>query len=101
MVFFETEPLQLNNVDSIKKAAFHFLEKTKQHLGGKNIHTMIGEGDYTDSILRSAKEIRADVIIMGSHSRKWLENILIESVTEKVLHNTTVPLFIIPTKQKK
>jgi len=38
---------------------------------------------------------------MGSHSRKWLENILIGSVDEKVLHHTTIPLFIVPTKPKK
>jgi nucleotide-binding universal stress UspA family protein len=38
---------------------------------------------------------------MGSHSQKWLENIIMGSVTEKVLHHTSIPIFIIPTKQKK
>jgi nucleotide-binding universal stress UspA family protein len=38
---------------------------------------------------------------MGSHSRKWLENIVMGSVTEKVLHHTSIPLFIIPTKHNK
>lgn len=37
---FETEHLQLNNVASIKKAALHFLEKTKQHLGDKTINAL-------------------------------------------------------------
>jgi nucleotide-binding universal stress UspA family protein len=35
---------------------------------------------------------------MGSHSRRWLEKILMGSVTETVLHKTTIPLFIVPTK---
>jgi nucleotide-binding universal stress UspA family protein len=99
--FFETDQIQHTNIDFLKKAALHFLEKTRQHLGDKTIKTMIGEGDYADSILKSAKEIKADIIVIGSHSRKWLENILIGSVTEKVLHNTSLPLFIVPTKQKK
>ncbi len=48
-----------------------------------------------------AKEQHADIIVMGSHSRRWLENILMGGVTEKVLHHTTIPLFIVPTKPKK
>jgi len=97
----EIGPVNPINSDSIKKAALHYLDKSRQHLGDKNIKTMLGEGDYADSILKSAKDIKADMIILGSHSRKWLENILIGSVTEEVLHHSTIPLLIIPTKQKK
>jgi nucleotide-binding universal stress UspA family protein len=46
-----------------------------------------------------AKSMTADIIVIGSHSRKWLENIVMGSVTEKVLHHTSIPLFIIPTKK--
>jgi len=42
-----------------------------------------------------------DIIVMGSHSRRWFDEILMGSVTETVLHNTSVPLFIIPTKKQK
>jgi nucleotide-binding universal stress UspA family protein len=52
-------------------------------------------------ILEAAKELQADIIVMGSHSRKWLETIVMGSETEKVLHHTTTPLFIIPTKNGK
>jgi nucleotide-binding universal stress UspA family protein len=38
---------------------------------------------------------------MGSHSKKWLENIVMGSVTQEVLHQTTIPLYIIPTKKRK
>jgi len=43
--------------------------------------------------------LHADIIVMGSHSRRWLENIVMGSVTEEVLHHTSIPLFIIPTKK--
>lgn len=99
--FMETGQMQLNNVDALKKAALHFLDKTRQHLCDKTIQTLVEEGDFAESILKTAKRIHADVIVMGSHSRKWLENIVMGSVTEKVLHHTSIPLFIIPTKQKK
>jgi nucleotide-binding universal stress UspA family protein len=38
---------------------------------------------------------------MGSHSQKWLEQVLIGSTTENVLNQTQIPLLIIPTKKKK
>jgi nucleotide-binding universal stress UspA family protein len=97
--FMETGQLQLNNIDALKKASLHFLDKSRLHLGDKTIHTLVEEGDFADSILKSAKVLHADIIVMGSHSRKWLENIVMGSVTEKVLHKTSVPLFIIPTKK--
>jgi nucleotide-binding universal stress UspA family protein len=99
--FMDTIPWQLDSVDGLKKASRHFLDKMKQHLGDKAIQTMVEEGDFAEAILSAAKAMHADVIIMGSHSRKWLENIVMGSVTEKVLRHTTIPLFIIPTKKKK
>ncbi len=84
----------------IKKVSQHFLDKSKKHLGDDAIQTFVTEGDFADSILDTAKTIHADIIVMGSHSRKWLEEILLGSVTEKVLHHTTIPLFIVPTKKK-
>lgn len=93
--------LQLDSVDDLKKASQHFLDKSVQHLGDKAILTLIKEGDFAESILAAAKEVHADIIVLGSHSRKWLENILIGSVTEKVLRHTSIPLLIVPTKQEK
>jgi nucleotide-binding universal stress UspA family protein len=99
--FMETAQLQLNSEDSLKKAAMLFLEKSKHHLGDKNIQTVVEEGEYAEAILKTAKVMHADIIVMGSHSRKWLENIIMGSVTEKVLQQTSKPLFIIPTKKHK
>jgi len=44
--------------------------------------------------------VDADFIVLGSHSRKWLENIVMGSVTENVLRKTSIPLLIIPTKKQ-
>lgn len=99
--FMGTGQLQLNNVEELEKASLQFLDKSRLHLGDKTIKTMVMKGDFAEAILLAAKELHADIIVMGSHSRKWLENIVMGSVTEKVLHNTTLPLFIVPTKHKK
>ena len=92
--------LQLDSMDGLKKAAQHFLELSKNHLGDPAIRTLVKEGDFAESILKAAQDLHADVIVMGSHSHKWLENIVMGSVTEKVLHHTPIPLFVIPTKKR-
>jgi nucleotide-binding universal stress UspA family protein len=83
-----------------EKFSQDFLNKSKLHLGNNNIDTIVKEGKSAESILKTAKEIKADLIIMGSHSRKWFKNIAIGSVTEKVLINTVVPVIIIPVKHR-
>jgi nucleotide-binding universal stress UspA family protein len=88
-----------DTVEGLKEAAQHFLDKTKSHLKDKNIKTLLGEGETADSILESAKNLNADIIVLGTHSRKWLENILMGSVAESVLKHSTLSLFIIPTKK--
>jgi nucleotide-binding universal stress UspA family protein len=99
--FMNMDPLQLDNGKVLKKTAQQFLDKSKHHLGDKKIQTLVKEGDSAESILKTAKNLHVDVIVMGSHSRKWLENILMGSVTEEALHQTSIPLFIVPTKEKK
>jgi nucleotide-binding universal stress UspA family protein len=99
--FMNFDPFQLENADELKKASQHYLDKTKKHLGDNTIQTLLKEGDFAESILKTAKDLHADVIVMGSHSRKWLEDIVMGSVTEKVLNHSPIPLYIIPTKQKK
>ena len=79
----------------------NFLEKAKLHLGDTAVQTMQKEGDPAQMILDAAHEIKADCIVMGSHSQKWLENILVGSVTEEVLRKTTVSMFIVPTRKGK
>jgi nucleotide-binding universal stress UspA family protein len=98
--YMDSGLLQLTN-ETLKKASHHFLDKTKHHLGDGSVKTLISEGDFADTIIKTAKDLHANVIVIGSHSRRWLDEILMGSVTEKVLHHSTIPLFIIPTKQKK
>lgn len=94
-----TEPQLTHN--GLITASQQFLEKAKSHLGDNTIKIKVGEGDFAETILKTAKELHVDMIVLGTHSRRWLDEIIMGSVTEKVLHQSTLPLFIIPTKQKK
>jgi nucleotide-binding universal stress UspA family protein len=95
----DTTAFQFESIGERRKICQSFLDSSKHHLGDKNIETLVKEGDFAESIINAAKELQADIIVMGSHSRKWLQNIVMGSVSEKVLHHTSVPVFIIPTKK--
>ena len=84
----------------LEKSIREFLEKAKKSLGDDSIQTELAFGDISTTILDKAKKMNADIIVMGSHSRKWLENIILGSEAQEVLKKTTIPLFIIPTKKQ-
>ena len=73
----------------LNKAAMDFLQKTKIHLGDETIQTLTGEGET---------EMEVDIIVIGSHGRSGLNKLLMGNVAEEVLHHSSIPLFVIPTK---
>ncbi len=88
-------------VVSLEETSLDYLNKSKNHLGDKNIQSLVKQSDdVAGCLLEAAKELQANVIVMGSHSRRWLEKILLGSVAENVLKQTCLPLFIIPTNKK-
>ena len=91
--------VEADTIEEIKKSAQMFLDKSKEHLGDDMIETVVQNGDFGETILNTAKELNADIIVMGTHSRRGLDKILMGSVAEKVLHHSLIPLFIIPTKR--
>lgn len=95
----EIGSLKVNSLNALRETAQQYLQNSKQHLGDKSIQTLVKEGELAESILDAANEQKVKLIIMGSHSQKWLENIIMGSVAEKVLRLTTIPLCIIPTKK--
>lgn len=96
--FSNLDILQTDIVEELKKGAQEYLDKSKQHLGDETIQTVIKDGDFGKSILDAATEMNVDIIVMGTHSQHGLDKILMGSVAEKVLHHSSIPLFIIPTK---
>jgi nucleotide-binding universal stress UspA family protein len=98
--YMDMGPLTLDNVEGLKKASQNYLLRISQHLEDESIKVLVKEGDFATAILETAATLHADLIVVGSHSRKWLEKILIGSVTEEVLSRSPVPVFIIPTRKQ-
>jgi nucleotide-binding universal stress UspA family protein len=92
--------VQIDSAMELEKAANEYLEKSRTHLGDTSIKTLVKDGDTGDAILEAAENLDVDLIVLGSHSRRGLDKILMGSVAEKVLRHSKIPLFIIPISEK-
>ena len=52
--------------------------------------------DPVEGILKLAADLKADVLVMGTHDRGVVEHFFIGSVTEKVIHRSLCPVFVVP-----
>ena len=68
--------MHIGYIEDLKIAIQKFLDNTKKHLGDKHILTVLKEGDIAETILETARDLGVDIIVMGTHSRRWLENII-------------------------
>lgn len=97
--FNHSDFLEMIDVEGLKKAGMHFMERMKHHLGDDTITTVIEEGEVADVVIKTGIHMNADIIVIGSRSRNWLEKVFIGSTAVKVLDHSTVPLLIIPVKE--
>ncbi|BEH00294.1 universal stress protein [Bacteroides sedimenti] len=92
--------LHMDFIENMKERTLKFLEEIKRLLDDGSVQTVLKEGEIASTILETAQEMEADIIVLGSHSRKWLENIFLGNDAIAVLKKTTIPLFIIPIKSE-
>ncbi len=52
-------------------------------------------GNVTESIMKAAQKYKADLIVMGTHGAKGLQEILIGSNAEKIVRNSQIPIITI------
>jgi nucleotide-binding universal stress UspA family protein len=84
--------------ERLEDVAQQYLDNAKETLGDEKVQTIVRNGEYGEAILATAMEIKADIIVMGTHGRRGLEKILMGSVAENVLRHSSIPILIIPTK---
>lgn len=92
--------VQSSTREDLNDAATCFLKGFKEKFKKPDAELIIKEGDFADGILSATKESGADVIVLGTHSRRGLDKILMGSVAEKVLHKSDVPVYIIPVRNR-
>lgn len=68
------------------------LRPNARALGVKELHNEVLLGDVAEQIVDYATEVKADLIIMGTHGYKGLEKIMFGSVADKVVRAAFCPV---------
>lgn len=63
--------------------------------GPRDTKVLIREGDPADAVLRTAEELRADLIVMSTHGRSGIRRLMLGSVAERVLRGSAVPVLTV------
>jgi len=74
------------------RAARQRLEQLDVPHAGVPVERRFEVGDPTETILRTAAEIRADLIVMATHGRTGIERFLMGSVAERVVRRAPCPV---------
>jgi nucleotide-binding universal stress UspA family protein len=61
---------------------------------------LLVEGDPSGEILRQARAVRADLIVMGTHGRRGFERWMLGSVAERVVHKARCAVLTVPRPPK-
>ncbi len=67
----------------------------KNTVGLKSLRTIIKQGNPAEEILETAKKIKADLIVTGSHGRHGAQRFLLGSVSSKIVDNATCAVLVI------
>ena len=83
--------------DALKSNASSKLDDyvSKFVLDDVNIRKIVGQGNSAESVLEISKTELIDLIVMGTHGVSGYESFLMGSVTNRVLHKTSVPVLVV------
>ena len=79
------------------------LQKEVDGLRQSGIETkgLLSQGSVVDVILQKSKQLEIDIIIVGTHGHGGVHHMIFGSVSEGVLRNTSCPVLVIPTLDRK
>jgi len=91
----------LSNMEVIRKSFTTLGEKAIGELSatakekGVKVKAVISEGDVHDEIIKAAEDLKASLVIMGTHGRRGLNRLLLGSVAESVARRAHCAVLLI------
>lgn len=85
-----------NLQEELRKRAADELEEARKSLGeGVSIRTEMRDGEIHEQVLDSAKENKADLIVIGTHGHTGIKHMLLGSTAEKVVRLSECPVLTV------
>jgi nucleotide-binding universal stress UspA family protein len=90
---FRRQPIIIDLVDKANTELRDFADKNLK--GTVPVQSMVAGGSPAEEILRTAREEKADLIVMGTHGRTGFRHLLLGSVAEAVTRHAPCPVFTV------
>jgi nucleotide-binding universal stress UspA family protein len=111
-VLFVNDPLLLMGGSRSSGGRKEFIQRTrlelerfvKRSIGVRHQHDIalvVDAGNPADEIMRTAKRLRNDLIVMGTHGLSGFQKLFFGSTTEQVLRRAAIPVLAIPPSPQR
>ena len=67
---------------------------------GLDTTALLVHGPTVEYILKEASELDVDMIVVGTHGRGAMYQLLVGSVSEGILHKSQCPILVVPTHRR-
>jgi len=67
---------------------------------GLDTTACLAQGATVETILKEASKLDIDIIVVGSHGRGAMHQLLVGSVSEGVIHGSERPVLVVPTHKR-
>jgi nucleotide-binding universal stress UspA family protein len=92
---------ELELLDVQRDLSDNIVNQTIQNLAGDLEVTHFNEfGSTGDGIIKCSNEFKADLIVLGTHSRTGFERLLMGSIAEYVVRHAEMPVLVVPMKSE-
>ena len=97
----DAEPVMIQSyVDEELEREKEELQAIKEHIQkqGVKADSVLLQGSIIDTIIEEAKEMKADLIVMGKESHGLIYRTLLGTTSEGVIRRARIPVLIVPEK---
>jgi nucleotide-binding universal stress UspA family protein len=83
--------------------AMNYLNKVAAELGKDGIQTevIVAGSRPAQTIISVAEGENVDIVMMASHGRGGLDRLFVGSVADRVVHQTEIPVFLVPIQERR
>jgi nucleotide-binding universal stress UspA family protein len=95
------QPMHLDTPEAYETGASNKLNELAASVGkeyGISVNTIVSLGNPTKEIINAAKDVKADMVVMGTHGYSPLEELVIGSNTLKVITKSACPVMTMSEK---
>ena len=98
---FADPAIAASTIREIERDAKNYIESKCSELeaAGMRVSFLIREGPVADTILAVAEAMQVEIIAMSTHGRSGIRRWLLGSVTERVVHHSSIPVMVIRPQQ--